>query len=144
MHLTAPSILDRIGWVMTRIKEGSFSREETQKNIDAIFTSLCGEFPGAATVRHSYKLFKRLRSIDQQENRVLDEEGASSPEMTQSNARNELGVSGSVYNQDADHEMMDSEEVGRSPARRHEATRMPIGENDEGTMDLDGYQWQSD
>jgi hypothetical protein len=129
--------------VIGQLEEDGFSRQEAQKNIDAIFSSLCGEFPGAVTVRHSDKLFKRLSSIDHQEIQALDRHDATSPEMIPPNVSNEHGnASGPRYDQDADHEM-DRELVGRSPARRRGRTH--IGENDEDmVMDLDELEREAE
>lgn len=126
---------------MDQLEEDSFSREETQKEIDAVLISLCGEFPGAVTVRHSYKRFKRLALplIDPQENQVFDREKALNPEMTQSNATS--GRGNAAYDRDADHEMMDSDAVGGSSARRDETSHLHFGEDDEDTVDLDRHEW---
>jgi hypothetical protein len=47
------------------IAKADFNRDDIQINFDRIFLALCGDYPGAVTIRHSHKTFERLKKFDQ-------------------------------------------------------------------------------
>jgi hypothetical protein len=61
------------------ITKDEFDREDIQRNLDRIFLALCGDYPGAVTVRHSHKLFEELKEIDQEN---LDSQGPDGVDVT--------------------------------------------------------------
>ena len=46
-------------------------RATIRKTTDQTFNALCGEHPGAVVIRHSDKLFRELRDLDDEEAKLL-------------------------------------------------------------------------
>ena len=66
-------ILDRASKLVERLQKEAVEPEAAWLAINEIFYALCGEFPGAINVRHSYRTLKEFRHMDQ-EDRPLDQE----------------------------------------------------------------------
>jgi hypothetical protein len=118
---------------MDTLEQNSFDPKQTQKEINTVFSLLCGEFPGAVTVRHSVKHFKRLGSIDHEEMEPFGREAVNSPTTMQLNVVTGDGVvSQSSDTRDTDQEMMDSEihkippGRGYTPAEKDREDEMQI------------------
>ena len=52
---------------MDDLESKYFDRQKVQDAIQNAFDAICGEYPGAVTVRHSYKRLERLARIDHEE-----------------------------------------------------------------------------
>ncbi|KIM29791.1 hypothetical protein M408DRAFT_22656 [Serendipita vermifera MAFF 305830] len=53
--------------ILAYIQNGHGSQDEIRQEIIRVFCALCGEYPGAAFVRHSWKAFESLAIIDNEE-----------------------------------------------------------------------------
>jgi hypothetical protein len=51
-------------------REDRRDRVTIRQTTDETFTALCGEYPGAVVIRHSDKLFRELRELDDEEAKV--------------------------------------------------------------------------
>lgn len=64
----APVLADEIQRILNKIEELINNPEsyngKSSRNINDIFTALCGNFPGAATIRRSFSTFEDLKSRD--------------------------------------------------------------------------------
>jgi len=49
---------------MDDIVSGDFHHQEIQQAIESLFDTLCEEYPGAVTIRHSHNTFKKLARAD--------------------------------------------------------------------------------
>jgi hypothetical protein len=63
-----PRFLDAAKEILHNIRSGNCDQREVQLSIENIFNSLCGDFPGAVTVRCSAMHFEGLVEIDNEEN----------------------------------------------------------------------------
>jgi hypothetical protein len=63
----SPRLLDDASGIVVSLESGIFNRERVQHAIENTFDILCGDLPGAVTVRHSEANFKELRSGDHRE-----------------------------------------------------------------------------
>ena len=52
---------------MNNIRSGEWSNTEIQDLINALFGAICGDYPGAVTIRHSYSTFQQLSQVDREE-----------------------------------------------------------------------------
>lgn len=52
---------------MDEIESGDFHHQEIQQEIESLFDTLCEEYPGAVTIRHSYNTFKKLARTDHED-----------------------------------------------------------------------------
>jgi hypothetical protein len=56
--------VDTLDEIFNNIRSGKCEQREVQSSIESLFEALCGDFPGAVTVRCSAMQFKRLAGID--------------------------------------------------------------------------------
>ncbi|KIM21142.1 hypothetical protein M408DRAFT_111137 [Serendipita vermifera MAFF 305830] len=59
--------LDNANSIMENIRTGAHSREQSQEEINKLFTDICGDHPGGSTVRDTYSTFQALGQLDQEE-----------------------------------------------------------------------------
>jgi hypothetical protein len=52
---------------MQDLESKNFQKDQIRLGVDKVFLGLCGEYPGAVTVRHSHKVFQALARLDRED-----------------------------------------------------------------------------
>lgn len=63
--LNLPRILDRIEQIMKDLQKTDADRNKIKGDIHKALLELCGDFPGAVAVRHSYMRFRAMDILDE-------------------------------------------------------------------------------